>query len=300
MITAPIFTSKRSFGVVQLLNKKTGNILEDFSAEDLALVAVAAQMMAQGIIAIEMASEIADRLAQEKLIAHEFAQAYEVQKLMLKPVKALQPICAKTLPAKELGGDFYDYFITEDRCFFCIGDVAGKGVPAALVMSCCISLFRSYTWDAGDIKRFAHQLNTFLLSLNSERFVVITVGVFCLKTRQTHFLNCGHSDVMQFDFAAQNIRWFDAISPPLGIVPLEQTIQPYSFKLAKTEVLVMLTDGIAEKYDMAGLAAHDAIEKLFCSLDYTQDASSLLMALLDDAAQKQIDQHDDETACVVV
>lgn len=83
-------------------------------------------------------------------------------------------------------------------------------------------------------------------------------------------------------------------------MPLEQTIQPYSFKLAKTEVLVMLTDGIAEKYDMAGLAAHDAIEKLFCSLDYTQDASSLLMALLDDAAQKQIDQHDDETACVVV
>jgi sigma-B regulation protein RsbU (phosphoserine phosphatase) len=98
--------------------------------------------------------------------------------------------------AKEVGGDFYDYFfIDPSHLFFAIGDVSGKGMGAALFMSSTITLLRAYAKIEGnDLCRILQLTSDYLQQNNPENyFVTLFTGILSLETKELTYLNAGHN-----------------------------------------------------------------------------------------------------------
>ncbi|MBR3726383.1 MAG: serine/threonine-protein phosphatase [Prevotella sp.] len=96
-------------------------------------------------------------------------------------------------PAKTVGGDLFDFYIHDEKLFFCIGDVSGKGVPASLVMAVARSLFRNVSAHVSEPEPIVKALNDAMTQGNdSNMFVTIFVGVLDLATGQLHYCNAGH------------------------------------------------------------------------------------------------------------
>lgn len=150
-------------------------------------------------------------------------------------------------PAKEVGGDLYDFFlIDDDRLCFAIGDVSGKGVPASLFMAVTRTLLRSVADKKGSPASFVNTLNKSLSYNNdSSMFVTFFVGILNLKTGELSYSNAGHNppfiirkngDVEMFQLAK---------SAPIGL--FEEIIYTESTaSFAKGDKLFMYTDGVTE------------------------------------------------------
>lgn len=97
-------------------------------------------------------------------------------------------------PAKDVGGDLYDYFIRDDKFFYCIGDVSGKGVPASLFMAVIRSLFRNVSLHCSDTAQIVSSLNDALTDGNVHNmFCTMFVGILDLKTGEMEYCNAGHN-----------------------------------------------------------------------------------------------------------
>lgn len=97
-------------------------------------------------------------------------------------------------PAKSVGGDLYDYFIRENKLFFCIGDVSGKGIPASLFMAVLRSLFRNVSLHEDNPAEILSSLNTALSEGNDmSMFCTMFLGVLDLETGHLDYCNAGHN-----------------------------------------------------------------------------------------------------------
>lgn len=148
---------------------------------------------------------------------------------------------ASMKPAKAVGGDLYDYDVIDGRLFFCVGDVSGKGIPAALFMTTAVNLFRMAIKSQTDPTAIATQMNE-LLSQNNRRsmFVSMFIGVVDLKTGVLNFCNAGHNPPVvdgRFMEVKANI--------PLGLVgDVVFESETYSNIIGKP--LFFYTDGLNE------------------------------------------------------
>ena len=146
------------------------------------------------------------------------------------------------VPAKEVGGDLFDFYIHEGRLFFCIGDVSGKGVPASLVMAVTRSLFRSYTSYMDSPAQIVSQMNDSLSGENNQQdmFVTLFLGALDMKRGVITYCNAGHNAPMHLP-VVPNL--------PLGIVPgfayEEQQAE------LQDELLFLYTDGLSEAENSA-------------------------------------------------
>jgi sigma-B regulation protein RsbU (phosphoserine phosphatase) len=101
---------------------------------------------------------------------------------------------ASMTPAKEVGGDLYDYFIDNERLYFCVGDVSGKGVPASLFMAVTRNLFRVIGQQGHPPAEIATQINHVLSAENDQgMFVTMFIGMANLRTGRLDYCNCGHN-----------------------------------------------------------------------------------------------------------
>lgn len=133
---------------------------------------------------------------QKERIESELRIAHDIQMKMLPDVLSLHPdidIYASMTPAKEMCGDLYDFFVRDNLFYFCIGDVAGKGVPAALFMTVTKSLFRTYAIDENTPDYIVTQMNHNLGEDNRNRmFVTLFVGILDLTSGLLRYCNAGH------------------------------------------------------------------------------------------------------------
>jgi sigma-B regulation protein RsbU (phosphoserine phosphatase) len=133
-------------------------------------------------------------------IENELKIAHGIQMSMLPKTYPAFPnrndidIYGEVTPAKAVGGDLYDFFIREEKLYFCIGDVAGKGVPASLVMAVTRSLFRNIAAHTTEPHQMVSGINE-LLSDNNETsmFVTLFIGVLDLATGCLDYSNAGHN-----------------------------------------------------------------------------------------------------------
>ena len=104
-------------------------------------------------------------------------------------------------PTKEVGGDLYDYFVRDNRLYFCIGDVAGKGVPAALVMTNVCGAFRLLAESETEPQRIVTHMNDMITRENSfTLFITFFAGVLDLDTGRLSYCNtCNQSKGLVFD-----------------------------------------------------------------------------------------------------
>ena len=168
-------------------------------------------------------------------------------------------------PAKEIGGDLYDFYVRHDKLFFCVGDVSGKGVPAALVMAMTRSFFRSSTASEEQPAMIMRLMNQALVEQNTENmFLTLFIGVLDCKTGRLDYCNAGHNapvlitsnDSPRMDqrqttndqrLKTNNQPQMIAVLPnlPLGIEP-EFDYQAQTTQLQYNDVLFLYTDGLTE------------------------------------------------------
>ena len=147
-------------------------------------------------------------------------------------------------PAKMVGGDLYDHFIRDEKLFFCIGDVSGKGIPAALVMAVTHTLFRSISAHESNPARIMQALNETACQRNEQNmFVTMFIGVLDLPTGRLRYCNAGHDKPFVI---GEEIKPLPAKPHlPLGVMDnMVYTIQ--ETVLQSGESLFLYTDGLTE------------------------------------------------------
>ena len=151
-------------------------------------------------------------------------------------------------PAKEVGGDLFDYFVRDEKLFFCIGDVCGKGVPAAIVMAVAHTLLRLLGEQEEDPARIVEGLNR-EASRNNESgtFVTLFLGVLDLTTGRLRYCNAGHEHPLIIREAVEEL-------PALPNVPVgafqDFKYQAQEMEVAPGAVLFLFTDGVTEAKDV--------------------------------------------------
>lgn len=137
--------------------------------------------------------------AEKERIGSELRIANGIQMGMLPKIFPPYPdrddmdIYGSLVPAKEVGGDLYDFYIRDEKLFFCIGDVSGKGVPASLVMAVTRSLFRTVSAHEDNPSNIVMKLNEAMTEMNEScMFVTFFVGALDLSTGRLHYCNAGH------------------------------------------------------------------------------------------------------------
>ncbi len=154
-------------------------------------------------------------------------------------------------PAKEVGGDFYDYYALDaDHIFLVIGDVAGKGVPASLVMAVTMTLFKAYARPDRGPAEVAAKVNAKLAHDNdSGLFVTAFCAVLDLGTGTLRYANAGHNPplVLRRDQITDFVPRVGGVV--LGAIP-EAIYRTGTLTLAPGEALVLYTDGVTEAMDI--------------------------------------------------
>ena len=137
--------------------------------------------------------------SEKASIENELKIAHGIQMSMLPKTYPAFPdrddidIFGMVTPAKAVGGDLYDFFIRDEKLFFCIGDVSGKGVPASLVMAVTRSLFRNIAAHTSEPQQMVKGISDSLSDNNdTSMFVTLFVGVLDLATGSLDYCNAGH------------------------------------------------------------------------------------------------------------
>ena len=166
--------------------------------------------------------------------------------------KSLQPfperhdldMAASIVPAKEVGGDMYDFFIRDEKLFFCIGDVSGKGVPASLVMAVTRTMFRTLSAHEDNPVRIVTSMNNGMAEMNDkDMFVTFFCGVLDLTTGHLNYCNAGHNPPIALTDSILELPVIPNL--PLGIM------QGFAFAgqeldLNCDDALFLYTDGLTE------------------------------------------------------
>ncbi len=153
-------------------------------------------------------------------------------------------------PAREVGGDLYDFLVRDGKLFFCIGDVSGKGVPAALVMATTLCQFRIAASHVDDVAKITAYINRNTCEGNETCiFVTFFMGMLDLKTGLLRCCNAGHNKPIVIgngQGTMKNGQFLDAKpNLPLGVSD-DATYDEKEYTLAPGAMLFLYTDGLTE------------------------------------------------------
>lgn len=157
-------------------------------------------------------------------------------------------IYGSLVPAKLVGGDLYDFFIRDEKLYFCIGDVSGKGVPGALVMAAGYTLYRSLAGHESNPSRIMQALNEAVAEGNeTNMFVTMFIGVLDLPTGRLRYCNAGHEKTF---IIGQEIKVLPAKAHlPLGAME-DMIYTTQEEKLTPGDMIFLYTDGLTEAMNM--------------------------------------------------
>ena len=151
---------------------------------------------------------------------------------------------ATIVPAKEVGGDLYDFFIRDEKLIFCIGDVSGKGIPASLVMAVTRSLFRTVSAHEDNPAAIVRIMNDSMAEVNeSNMFVTFFIGILDLASGHLRYCNAGHNAPLILTDAKHYLPVESNL--PLGV------LAGFEFKeqeavMAYDDAIFLYTDGLTE------------------------------------------------------
>ena len=201
-------------------------------------IKLANQQLREAYDQLEVTTKAKERMESELRIAR------EIQKRMLPhvfPKRKDVDLYAMMTPAKEVGGDLYGYALIDDLLYFCVGDVSGKGVPAALFMAEVTRMFRTLVDGRLMPDAIAKRLNHALAEDNDQgMFVTMFIGLINLKTGHMEFCNAGHNPpLLDGEFMKMETN------APIGLWP-ELDYEGEEIANMRGKTLFVYTDGINE------------------------------------------------------
>lgn len=280
ILCAPIIDSSgRLLGVIQSVNKVTADRFDEY---DESLMGALASHVA---VAIERA-QLTEMHVEKERLEQSLQLAHDIQMRMLPagevelPPGARFAIRAYIRPARHVGGDLYDFSWDDDRLYFCIADVSGKGVGAALVMAVTKTLFRANASHEDDPSMVMTRVNERLYEeTDPTMFVTAFCGFLDLTTGRLRFANAGHDRplILSGDAAARPLQSKPGIA--LGVLPKFRYVME-EITLLPGQSIYLYTDGVSE--------ATNAAEELFSlprvmeSLSGLTDPQRVISTLLGD------------------
>ena len=210
----------------------------------------------QHINDLQMTTASKERLQSELKIAH------DIQMGMIPtafPQRQDLDLFASMTPAKEVGGDLYDFIIEGDQLFFIIGDVAGKGVPASLYMAVTRTLFRNLAGNYQSAANIVREMNHAIASTNdSYIFVTVFVGVLDMKTHYLTYCNAAHNAPVMITTEGECSLLEVETNLPIGVED-RYNYNEQQVDFPPGSALLLYSDGLTE----AMYSSNDGSRKLF-------------------------------------
>lgn len=250
---------KKRLGVIQL-DCSRPNVA--FTPDDLDLLTTVSLQVS---VVLENAQLHAERLREERL-RQELAMAREIQAGFLPTNFAPTGLSgfelyAEVHPARDVSGDLYDFFPTADgKLLFLLGDVSGKGMPAAMFMVKVHTLSRHLAAEAPEPVRTLTRLNEALAAHNQTGlFVTMTLGVYDPRTGEVVMASGAHPLPLlrHPDGTAEEVPVPTGL--PLGCLPIDPNVTEYRLQIKPGETLVFYTDGFTE----AAVRGADGKKRMF-------------------------------------
>jgi sigma-B regulation protein RsbU (phosphoserine phosphatase) len=202
---------------------------------------------------IRYIDELKETTATKASIESELKVASSIQASMLPRIFPPFPerkdidLYASMKPAKEVGGDLFDFFLRDEKLFFCIGDVSGKGAPAAMLMAVTHSLFRAASSHESDPSVIVRTINDTICQDNdANMFVTLFLGVLDLPSGRMRYCNAGHDSPLVYQEALSTLDCLPNI--PVGIIA-DMKYVTQECTLTSGSTLFLYTDGLTEAMD---------------------------------------------------
>jgi sigma-B regulation protein RsbU (phosphoserine phosphatase) len=242
VLSVPLMLKGRVIGLLNVFNKRTEG---GFTETDARLLGIIATQSAQVI-------EHARLFVEEqtlKLMQEEMKLAYKIQMDLLPKEPPLFPgydIAGISIPAKAVGGDYFDFIPLSDRTIaFCLGDVSGKGMPAALLMATLQATLRGQIMIDASPKTCLNRSNTLIYkATDAEKFVTLFYGVLDGGTHELTYSNAGHNYPLLLKAGQKPVR-LELGGLILGCLE-EYSYTEGTLRLEAGDALLIYSDGITE------------------------------------------------------
>ena len=251
--------------------------------------------------------ELKETTAQNASIESELGVARNIQMSMLPftwppfPDRDDLDIFGSVAPARAVGGDLFDFRIRDEKLYFCIGDVSGKGIPAALVMTVISSMFRTLSASEDSPLQIMTAINSSISARNENMmFVTLFVGALDLSTGVLQYTNAGHNAPFVITGGETRLMPVDA-NIPVGVMA-DWSYSLQEMELSPGTILFLYTDGLTEATRSDGELFHEerVLEHL-STLDQNISATELIAGMTT-AVERFIgdaEQSDDLTMLVI-
>jgi len=237
-------------------------------------------------------------------LLHDVELAAGVQRLFLpsnKSAIAGLEIAGMMHPARGVGGDYFDYFpIDPHTTQIVIADVAGKGVPAALLMSATAAAMRLEANHDRNMIEQVERLNTNIHSVSdSDRFVTLLLAEIDAQQGALRYVNCGHNPALLFRAATGMLTHLNSSCLPIGLSP-DEKCELASENLMPADVLVFYTDGVTEAGNQMG--EEFGMDRLSTVVrhDFSLPAEDLMTSIYNAAAEFCGNDFSDDVTILVV
>jgi sigma-B regulation protein RsbU (phosphoserine phosphatase) len=230
--------------------------------------------------------------------------AAQVQRMFLPIHRPSIPgleIAGMMQPARGVSGDYYDYIPIDDHTIqIVIADVAGKGVPAALLMSATAAAVQLEVRKKRDMLELVDRLNSALHSISdSNRYVTLLLADIDARSHSLRYINCGHNPALLFQARTRDVVPLNSSCPPIGMFDsLTCAISPAN--LTAGDVLVLYTDGLTEAENSLGEEfGMDRLSGLI-RRNHTLSADELMNHILESVRDFSRDVGFDDDATILV
>lgn len=248
LLSVPLIFKGNMIGLLTAFNQKSP---EGFTSESQRLLSIIATQSAQVI----QNARLLDKEKELVRVREEMRMAYEIQVNLLPKSAPEIPgydIAGKSIPAKFVGGDYFDFIPAgENRLAFCLGDVTGKGMPAALLMSNIQAAIHSQVISAPQPRDCMRNTNTIIYqNTGMGKFVTMFYGVLDFTTHRIVYCNAGH-DYPFFLESPESLSRLETGGLVLGFVPVHQ-YEEAEISVAPSCCLVLYSDGVPEAMNQQG------------------------------------------------
>jgi sigma-B regulation protein RsbU (phosphoserine phosphatase) len=246
-IVVPIKLDNRIIGVINLESEQ----LDAYSNRALALISAFAS---QAAISLERA-RLHERSLEGKKLQEQLNIAREIQRSFLPPKDPTiqgYDIAGRNISSGQVGGDYYDFIRIVDSHFgIAIGDVSGKGIPAALIMASFRASLIAEIRNNYSIRTICRKVNSLLYeSLESGNYVTAVYGVLDSRNHIFTFANCGHNPPILIR-ANGEVELMHEGGPILGVAK-DSAYEERALVINRGEVMVFYTDGVTEVFNDEG------------------------------------------------
>lgn len=293
ILCAPLLVQDCCIGALELINKKNESGL--FDDRDRHLLSALASAAALAIHNARMASA----LVEQERLRKELELAREIQVGLLPAAGDGEfPVTGMNYPAREVSGDFYDFFQREDgRIYFNLADVSGKGMNSALLMAKASSLLHHLAKSMDDPGELLARVNDELCETVSHgMFVTIVSGFIDIANNLIRLSNAGHQPPL-YHHHDGSFEEIPALAPPLGILP--DTDFPVSTITMQGGSLYLFTDGVTESLDKNNQPLDTAGLIRLIQSNPRLTAAKRLENIIAEIRRPDIDQRDDITLMVI-